>query len=302
MASVLVTGSAGFIGSYLVSKLLTQNYHVIGISNTKQKRTKNFKPIKADIRKIKNSKTVPQFTTIIHLAAVSDLEYCKKNPVECIQTNVNGSQKMLEIARQNDSKFIYLSSSHVFGKPQKLPIKENHPKESFSVYSASKIAVEELCKMYSQNYGIDITVVRPFSIYGPLSPKHNVIFQIIYQLLRNNLIYLGNPKPKRDFLFISDFISALFAIVNKQKKGYEEFNVGTGKSTSIFSVSKKLGNFSKKDVRIKSRKNKIRKNDILDIRCDYSKIKKWYGWKPKIKLNEGLNVTYQYYLSSKGNN
>jgi len=302
MASVLVTGSAGFVGSHLVSKLVTQNYNVLGISKTKQKRTKNFKPIKADIRKIKTSDTLRRLDTIIHLAAVSDIEYCKKNPVECIQTNVNGSKRMLEMARKNDSKFIFVSSSHVFGKPISLPINENHPKESFSVYSASKIAAEELCKTYSQNYGMDITVVRPFSIYGPLCPKHNVIFQIIYQLLKDNLIYLGNLKPKRDFLFISDFISALFAIVNKQKKGYEEFNVGTGKSTSIFSVSKKLGNFSKKEVRIKSRKNKIRKNDILDIRCDYSKIKKWYGWKPKIKLNEGLKVTYQYYLSSKGNN
>lgn len=302
MASVLVTGSAGFVGSHLVSKLVTQNYSVLGISITKQKRTKNFTPIKADIRKIKTSDTPRRLDTIIHLAALSDLEYCKKNPVKCFQTNVNGSQRMLEVARKNDSKFIFVSSSHVFGKPKRLPIDENHPKESFSVYSASKIAAEELCKTYSQNYGMDVTVVRPFSIYGPLCPKHNVIFQIIHQLLKDNLIYLGNLKPKRDFLFISDFILALFAIISKQKKGYHEFNVGTGKSTSIFSVCNKLSHFTKKEIRIETRKNKIRKKDILDIRCDYSKIKKWYSWKPKIKLNDGLKVTYEYYLSSNERN
>jgi len=299
LARILVTGSQGFVGSHLVSRLIHQNHQVIGINQKKEKPAKKIFSVTKDVSKITNSDIKSDFSAIIHLAAISDIEFCEKNPIKCFHTNVNGTQRMLELARKNDSRFIYFSSSHVFGKPLTLPVNENHRRTAMSIYSSSKIIGESLCEGYSNSYGMNIVVVRPFSIYGPMSPRHNVIFQIISQLLNNSKITLGNINSKRDFIFVNDVIDALILIINSKKNGYREYNLGTGKSTSIDSLCTKLSAISEKILTIISKKNKFRKNDVSDIRCDYSKIKSDFGWTPKTSLEKGLEITYQHYNSFK---
>ena len=114
-----MTGSSGFIGNYLVPQLLNQNYKIFGISKKKQKSFKNFISSSIDISKISNSKLQNNFSKIIHMAALSDVDYCNFNPSKCYEINVQGTQKMLEIARKKDAEFIFLSSSHVYGNSKK---------------------------------------------------------------------------------------------------------------------------------------------------------------------------------------
>ena len=131
---------------------------------------------------------------------------------------------MLEICRKKDANFIFASTSHVYGQPKKNPICEKEDTKQNSIYASTKIAGENLCELYSKTYGLNISILRFFSLYGPNSPKHNVIFNIINQYKNNSIIKMGNLKPKRDFLFIDDAIRAI-NLINENQKGFEIFRL-----------------------------------------------------------------------------
>ena len=295
MKEILVTGSGGFIGNYLIPQLLNQNYKIFGICKKKQKSSKNFVSVNMDITKITNFKLKSDFSKIIHMAAFSDVSFCNLNPSKCYELNVDGTQKMLEIARKRDSEFIFLSSSHVYGDSTNLPLSETDSCNPLSHYASSKRMSEILCETYSKTYGLNIRVARIFSVYGPNSSKSNLIFNILEQILHNSQITLGNIMPKRDFIFIDDVVSGLLNIVNSRNKGYDVYNLGTGKSTSIKDLANFLFSHSNKKMRIISKKSKIRENDVLNICADISKMKSHFNWKPKVSLKRGLETTYNYY-------
>jgi len=286
---ILLTGSMGFIGSHLLKKLASK-YRVIGINNYLDKKSTNYNPIKKNITRLKTTDLPDDLHSIIHLAAITDTKYCEQNPQECFKTNVNGTQNLLEIARKKEVKLVYVSTSHVYGKPKKLPIKEDDPKQPTSIYASSKLAGEINCMGYANSYGMDISIARLFSVYGPHSPSHLVTYRIMSQLRTKNII-LGNLKPERDFIFIDDVVSAIQIILRKTKR-FNDYNVGNGKSYSIQKICeivKKLTNF---DTPINSSNQLLRKNDIQKIVCDPSKLKK-IGWKPKVSIFSGLEYTWK---------
>jgi len=289
MNKVLVTGSSGFLGSHLVNSL-QNSQKILGLSNNKQEtKSKNVSHKKIDLRA--NNLTIrSKISSIIHLAALSDVKYCNDNPSICFDVNVVGTKKMLEICRKKDIDFIFASTSHVYGKPKTNPITEKETTKANSIYSTTKIIGENLCESYAKTYGLNIAVLRFFSLYGPKAPKHNVVYNIINQYKNYSKVKMGNLKPKRDFLYIDDAIRAI-KIVNDNQKGFQIFNVGSGKSFSIKMICDKIEKIMRKKNTIETDKNKIRKNDILEIRSDYNKIRKNYHWEPKISLDEGLTKT-----------
>jgi len=293
LKKILLTGHSGFIGSHLVDSL-SNKYQVVCLAKKILPKS-GLTQIKQDIQKINVNKIPKNVSHIMHLAALTDVLYCQNNPDECFDVNVKGTQKMLEVARKLDSKFVFISTGHVFGTPKKLPINENHPKNPTSIYSGSKLAGEILCESYSQSYGLDVSIVRLFSIYGPRSPPHLVTSRIISQLLTNNILYLGNLRPKRDFLYVGDAINAVELVLRKLR-GFNSYNVGSGKSHSISELCKILTKISGKKISIKSRKSTLRKNDIYEIVANSSKIRT-LGWKPKTELHEGLQLTYDWFKS-----
>ncbi|MDH3192294.1 MAG: NAD(P)-dependent oxidoreductase [Nitrosopumilus sp.] len=286
-----MTGHSGFIGSHF-TKSFKNKFNVVGISN-KIVSDSDISQIKIDIKNISIKDTPKEIFCIVHLAALTDVNYCNNFPTEAFQVNTLGTQNLLEIARKKNSKFIYLSTSHVFGNPKQIPIKENHPKQPTSIYSASKLGGEILCESYSKTYGLDISTARLFSIYGPNSPKHLVTSKIIKQLLQGNTIELGNIKPKRDFLYIDDVIKGLEILLHNTR-GFNSYNIGYGKSFSIENLCKILIKIANKDIKIKSKKSLSRTKDIPNMVANCSKIKK-LGWKPTVKLNDGLKLTYEWF-------
>ena len=294
MKTILVTGHNGFIGSHLTSMLL-KKFQIVGLSN-KIKPNSSIIQIKKDIRNVTVSNLPKEIFCIIQLAALTDVNYCNNHPSECFKVNVLGTQRMLEIARKKNTKFIYFSTSHVFGIPKKIPISENSPKNPTSLYSASKLAGEILSESYSKTYGLDVSIPRLFSVYGPNSPKHLVTSKIIQQLLNGDTIKLGNLSPKRDFIYIDDVLYAI-NIILKNTKGFNTYNIGYGKSYSIKQVCDSLVQIADKKVKIKSQKTLSRKGDISNIVADRSKLKK-LGWAPQINLNNGLKSSYDWFKSN----
>ena len=288
---ILITGSQGFIGSHLVCELATKN-SIIGLNSILDKRKKNYTPIKKDIVKITPNEISGNLDGVIHLAAVTDVDYCNKNPRKCFTTNVLGTQNALDVARKKDCKFVFLSTAHVYGAPKKLPIKEDHPTNPTSIYSASKLAGEVCCTGYAKSYGMDVSIIRLFSVYGPKSPPHLVTSQIVSQLGKKSIM-LGNLNTRRDFVYISDVVRAIVTVMTKSRR-LDVYNVGTGKSNSILDIYETLTKISGKKTPIKSIRSKQRKGDIKEMRSDISKIRK-LGWRPTVTLSAGLQMLYNWH-------
>ena len=293
MKQIVITGHNGFLGSNLLSKLISEKYKITGISKT-IKKNNSIKQIKKNILNIKDS-DIAKNSCIIHLAAITNVAYCEKYPEECYKVNAVATQKILEIARKKNCSLIYPSTSHVYAIPHKLPIKEAHPTNATSVYSESKISGEKLCETYSKSYGLNISVLRLFSTYGPKNSEYKVESRIITQLLSNKSIKIGNLYPKRDFVYIDDVIRA-FQIVMKNLKGFHTYNVGSERSYSIQEICNILKKLSGKKNPIIVDKTKLRKNDIKNVVSDCSKIKK-LGWKPRVSINKGLELTLNWYIA-----
>lgn len=294
LEKILITGSSGFVGSHLSEYLNTLGYSIIGVSPNAAKKP-NMMQIKNDVRNI--SHIPPKISCIVHLAALTDVKYCERFPKNCFENNVMGTQNMLELARKNDSRFIFASTHHVFGNPKKLPISEDAEIHPLSIYAGSKASAEFLCESYSKSYGLDVMVVRAFSIYGPRSPDHLVTTKIITQILNQSKIKVGNFYPKRDFLHISDLLSAYHVLINKNLKGFSKYNVGSGKSISIYQLCKKLVAISGRQISIESSKELYRNSEVMNVVCDTSKMKR-LGWKPKLSLEQGLCNTFNWLKNS----
>jgi len=290
MDKVLVTGFNGFLGSHIVEFLINKGIEVYGIGNGPKIHGVN--KISNDI--ITANKIPKEISCIIHLAALTDINYCQSNPKKCLETNVIGTLNMLELARKNNSKFIFSNSGRIFGKPSRLPIDENAKIHPLSLYDVSKSLGETICKSYAQKYGLDVCTLRFFSVYGPKSPQYSVINKIITQILTKDKIVLGDLSPKRDFLYVLDCVRAINLVRKRKLHGFQKFNVGTGKSFSIRNLCNKLIKISNKKITVESNKKFHRKSEIPNLVCDNKKLRK-LSWKPKFDLDKGLKLTFDWF-------
>lgn len=289
MKKILVTGYSGFIGRNLIVKLL-KKYDIIGLSNISTS-TLGITKIRKDIRKLSTHDIPKDISYIVHLAALSDISYCHDNPSECFDVNVRGTQNLLEISRKIGSKFLFISTSHVYGIPIKIPMAENHPRNPTSIYASSKFAGEIISESYARNYGMDVSILRLFSVYGHNSPQHSVISRIINQLKSTEIIKLGNLYPKRDFVYVNDVVNAIELVI-KKSSGFRIFNVGNGKSFSISEICKIIQQISDMKITIKSVPELKRKQEVKNVVADISKMKSM-GWKPQMSLQAGLEISFK---------
>ena len=290
--NVLLTGATGFVGPYLVRELLDRKAHVKVLTMDK---AKNLTGLEDKIILVRGNITDPgslqNITTdidiIFHLAAVSNVNYAIAHPRETFEINVTGTLNMLEEARKNDiGRFVYISSSHVYGIPHYIPIDEKHPVSPREPYAASKASAEMLVSTYALNYGLKTSIIRPFNMFGIGQSEDFIIPSIIKQAFEKDTIELGNLTPTRDLLYITDAINGMLTIA---EHGDGIYNLGSGRETSIKEVVETVINIidpAKKYVSVESR----RRSNAVDIPrmcADVSKLK-MLGWSPEISLRDGL--------------
>jgi nucleoside-diphosphate-sugar epimerase len=291
--NVLVTGATGFVGPYLVKELHERNARikVLTINISGNRLEDAITMMHGNITDTGSLKNVMKDVDIVfHLAAVSNVNYAIAHPRETFETNATGTLNLLEEARKNDvGKFVYISSSHVYGVPQYLPMDEKHPVNPHEPYAASKASAEMLVKIYALNYGLKTTIIRPFNMYGPGQSRDFLIPSIIGQALEKDIIELGNLSPTRDLLYITDAIEGMLTIA---QHGDGIYNIGSGRETSIKEVVETIINIidpAKKYISIESR----RRSNAIDIPrmcADISRLNK-LGWSPVVDLKEGLMKT-----------
>jgi len=302
---VLVTGGAGFIGSEVVSQLLTNGYFVTILDNfssgKKQylpKSNKKLKVIKGDIRDKKSvKKAVTDQEVVIHLAALPFIPDSFYYPGDFFDVNTNGSINMLwnSIKSRSVETFVHISTSEVYGSAQTVSMNENHPTTPHSTYAVSKLAGDRAAFTLHKENGFPSVIIRPFNSYGPRFTEPYIIPEIMSQILNNSKeIILGNVNTARDFTYVQDTASAIIKSIIEKKANGEIINVGSGTEISILNLAKKILKIAKKKSKIKYDKSRERPYDVNRLNCNNKKAKKILKWSPKISMDEGLSQTFSW--------
>ena len=295
----LVTGAAGFIGSNLTDYLIKQGHQVICVDNESAECNDKFYwnskawNVKADITDYKSMKNV--FTDVeyvFHLAAESRLQPAINNPIDAVYKNCVGTTTMLQCAREVGVKrFVYSSTSSGYGN-NPYPNIEDQPDDCLNPYSASKVAAEKFCKMYSNLYGLETVVLRYFNVFGERSPTRGHYAPVIgiFQKQKDAgepITIVGDGSQRRDFIYVRDVARANYiaSITPLKKNGHdytgEVFNVGSGKNYSIQEIADAISD------------NQIyidRRGGEMDTTfADISRIGSVMGWKPEIDVIDWIN-------------
>ena len=193
---------------------------------------------------------------------------------------------VLELARKHKARVIYFSS-YLYGNPQYLPIDEKHPIFPHNPYSQSKIICEKLCEGYNRDFNVPVIIFRPFNIYGPGQNSSFLIPKIIEQL-KTGEVFLKDPRPRRDFIYVQDVIDAVMNAIDYDKTSFELFNLGYGKSYSIKEIVTIIQKVSKLHG-IVTFSNEIRQSEVMNTIACTSKLSSYFNWKPKVDVWEGIN-------------
>jgi nucleoside-diphosphate-sugar epimerase len=307
-STFLVTGGAGFLGSHLVERLLSEGNKVICFDNEFRGTFQNLSHIeskdliihKGDVRKPEDWPS--QFGDIdglFHLAAINGTHYFYSIPEEVLDVNVKGTINALEFVRKKDIKyFSFASTPEAYGIPKEFPTPEdadlvipdvNNPRWS---YSASKIIGEVYSVNYSKKYNFKCSVLRYNNAYGPRDFEGHVIPDLIRKILHESVVKVeGIGDETRSFCYIDDAVNGTLLIMKKQKSNFDIFNIGIDEETKISELVEKLSKILDIDVKV----NYIKKNMPGSSRRlpDIQKIKN-LGYEPKISLDEGLSKTVKW--------
>jgi len=315
MKTVLLTGAAGFIGWKTAEFLLKEGHKVIGVDNLNNYydvRLKEYR--KKDLEKYENFKFYPvdienlqaleilfndyKFDVVINLAARAGVRYSMINPHVYMTTNANGTLNLLDLMKKYDVKKFVLASTSSLYAGQPMPFKEDLPVNTpISPYAASKKAAEVMAYTYHYLYGIDVSVVRYFTVYGPAGRPDMSIFRFIKWIDEGKPIILyGDGSQSRDFTYIDDIASG--TILATKELGYEIINLGGGKNPIslkrvIETIEAHLGKKAVIDYR------PFHKADLKETWADIAKAKNLLGWEPKVSFEEGIKKTVDWYLENR---
>lgn len=311
---ILVTGCAGFIGSHLCERLLKDGHTVVGldnmnqyydpdlkkenliaIENTADALEKEFFFYEADIRhqdQVSQIYKEHAIDTVVHLAAMAGVRPSLQNPLLYVEVNEVGTMTLLEEARlAGIKKFVFASSSSVYGNNKSVPFKESdavdHP---ISPYAATKKAGELACHIFHKLYDMNIACLRFFTVYGPRQRPDLAINKFTHKILKDEVISIyGDGSKSRDFTYIDDIIDGVMGAVNwvqSDEARYQIFNLGESETTDvnqlIESLEKITGKLAKRDYEPDV------PGDVQTTFADISKAKEMLGYNPQTKIQEGL--------------
>jgi UDP-glucuronate decarboxylase len=307
--NVLVTGGAGFVGSWICDVLCEQGNIVYCLDNFStglaknvraRVRQRNFHLIKSDVAKYRTSR---KFDYIIHMASRASPEEYQMHPIETLEANSFGTKAMLELARKSDCPILYTSTSEVYGDAQVIPTPETYwgnvnPNGIRSCYDEAKRFGEALFSAYQRQHGLDTRVVRIFNTYGPRirhdGPYARALPRFCMQAIRNDdITVFGDGSQTRSFCFVTDTARGLLLALTKKNAKGQFINIGNPTEITILELARKIKNATNSSSRILF---KALPEDDPKRRCPViTKAEKLLGWKPKVALDEGLQVTLEWF-------
>ena len=296
---ILITGGTGFIGYHLVKKCIKLNWLVTSLSTKnipKKRMIKNVDYVIGDINNKNDlNKLKTNFDYVVNLAGYVD----HSNKSKTLKSHFYGCKNLsLFFLKKKLKKFVQIGSSIEYGKLRSPNIENNeNTQKTFSVYGKAKLMSTKYLLNLKKKFDFPVTILRPYLIYGPRQDLNRIIPIVITNAIDDKIFDCSDGKQLRDFLYIDDFVEAIYkSLINKKNIG-EIVNVGYGKPTKIknviIKICKIIGSGTPKFGKIK-----LRKDETYKLYPDISKARRLLKWKPKIKLNLGLKRTIKFYKQS----
>ncbi len=297
----LVTGCAGFIGSHLSEALVNEGHSVLGvdcftdyyprklkISNLSALgKMKKFKLVEADLSTAELSHLLRDVGCVFHLAAQPGVRASwGASFSHYVKDNIVATQRLLEAAKDARlKKFVYASSSSIYGDSERLPTPEDATPRPVSPYGATKLAGEHLCHVYFRNYAVPVVTLRYFTVYGPRQRPDMAFNRFISNIAAGRAIEVfGDGEQRRDFTFVSDTVSGTILALNA--KPGTTYNVGAGRTTRLNAVIATMESIIGKKARVKRLETAL--GDVRNTSADITRIRQDLGYSPRISLAGGL--------------
>ena len=296
-----MTGGAGFIGRWVVKKLL-EHHKIVALDNLSNGSLKNisefhgkpnFRFMKGNIldKKLLNE-AFKEVDLCIHLAAQVNVQESLDHPERAFENNIVGTYNVLEACRRNDVKIVLVGTCLIYDLTLSKPINEKHPIKPRSPYAGSKAAAEEMAISYYHGYGLPVVITRPFNTYGPYQ-KSNMEGGVVSIFIRRylegeNLLVYGDGTQTRDMLYVEDCADFIVKAAFCEDAIGEAINGGTGRDISISDLALMI---CRDETRIEHAPHHHPQSEIRKLVCDYSKAEKLLGWKPETCLEEGIKRT-----------
>ena len=302
---ILVTGGAGFLGSYICESLLRLNNEVIALDNlyTGSKDNINHLLKLPQFEFIRHDITIPIFLEvdgIINMACPASPKNYQRNPVQTIKTNVHGSINLLGLARRTNSRILQASTSEVYGDPKIMPQLETYwgnvnPIGIRACYDEGKRAAETLFSDYHRQYQVDIRIARIFNTFGPRMAVDDgrVVSNFIVQALRNEDITIyGDGNQTRSFCYVDDLVGGLLNLFFSDSY-IGPINLGNPKPINMKDLAKEIIDLTKSNSKITYLP--LPEDDPIERKPDISKAMSYLNWEPKISRLDGLTKTIEYF-------
>jgi len=300
---VLVTGGAGFLGSWICDALYHRGASIICLDNLSSGRKSNiahlqksrhFQFLEYDISEPISLKE--KIDLVIHMASRASPFEFDHYPIEILKANTIGLMNALEVARKNDARILYTSTSEIYGNPEVVPTPESYYGNVNAVgprgcYDEAKRCGEAYVKAYETQYGLDARIARIFNTYGPRMRSDGIYGRAIPRFLdqalnKKPITVFGDGSQTRSFTYLSDQIEGLLKLATIPEAKGNVINIGNDKETSILDLAKMIIDLTKSDSKIEY--GSMPKDDPLRRRPIISKAKDLLGWQPKVGLEEGL--------------
>ena len=313
--NLLITGGAGFIGTNLFETLIEEDNFILVIDNFNDyysgkveglaevtenyKISKDYDLIRGDLldKSIYNRINC-EIDIIFHLAAQAGVRYSIQNAAEVTNNNIVSTINTFEYALHNQvKKVVFASTSSVYGNPLYTPLDEEHPKNPISPYSVSKLCGEIYADYYYREYGLPITSLRFYTVYGPRGRPDMAIRKFFNLMLQDKqIIIYGDGEQLRDFTYISDIVSGLILAGESNKSSGEVFNLGYSNPISVNNLVDKMYSIVSKPKNIQNIEKQ--KGDVDITYSNIEKAEKMLGYHPRFNIDEGLQKTYEWQINN----
>jgi nucleoside-diphosphate-sugar epimerase len=315
MSKYLITGGAGFIGSSIVRHLIKQGAFVRVLDNFYSGKEKNldftkglgkdkFELIRGDITNPTHcDKACHGMDYVLHQAALRSVPKSLDDPLSYNRVNIDGTLHILQAAfKYKIKRFVFASSSSIYGDTDNFPEKEDHLPLLISPYALSKLAGEYYCRIFSEFFGVETICLRYFNVFGPrqaLDDEYAVVVPKFIHCILNDEAppIFGTGKQSRDFTYVENVVSANILSATTPGIKHEIFNVANGKDNTVLELVSALNRIMAKNIQPKFLP--VRAGDVFKTSADISKIRQKLKYQPLVNFEEGLKLTVEYFKNKK---
>ncbi|OGD24086.1 MAG: Vi polysaccharide biosynthesis protein VipB/TviC [Candidatus Aminicenantes bacterium RBG_13_63_10] len=307
MTAYLVTGGAGFIGSHIVEELVRRGERVRVLDNFQTGKRENLAPFlksielaEADIRDRDACRdAVRGMDVVLHQAALASVPRSVKDPLQSHEVNVTGTLNLLDAARQEGvRRFVFASSSSVYGDDPGLPKVEGREGRTLSPYAVNKAACERYCQVFHLVYGLETVCLRYFNIFGPRQDPFSQYAAVVPLFIRSYLegrapVIFGDGEQSRDFTYVTNVVQANLLAAEAPAAPGQVYNIGCGERTTVGLLAGLIGDILGSSLR--PAHEPVRAGDVRHSLADISKARKELDYTPRIGFREGLERTVRWH-------